>query len=67
MFVYDIRTAFPHFDKYWENERNQREGIQKIKGKDIKVHLAYSLSSKQYALRLNDGAVENAINGDGLQ
>ena len=39
-----MRNAFPQFDKYWERES---EGPQKIKGKDIKVHLAYSLSSKQ--------------------
>jgi hypothetical protein len=44
LFVYDVRNAFPQFDKYWERES---EGPQKIKGKDIKVHLAYSLSSKQ--------------------
>ncbi len=44
LFVYDVRNCFPHFDKYWENEKNQ--GLQKIKGKDIKFHLAYSLSSK---------------------
>ena len=47
LFVYDVRNCFPNFDKYWENEKNQREGLQKIKGKDIKFHLAYSLSSKQ--------------------
>jgi hypothetical protein len=47
LFVYDVRAGFPQFDKYWEDEHNQREGIQKIKGKDIKVHLAYSLSIKR--------------------
>ena len=49
LFVYDVRSCFPSFDKYWENERNQREGLQKIKGRDIKVHQMgmYSLSSKQ--------------------
>jgi Galactose oxidase, central domain len=50
LFVYDVRNCFPQFDKYWENERNQREGLQKIKGKDIRVHIAYSLSSKQERL-----------------
>jgi hypothetical protein len=27
LFVYDFRNAFHQFDKYWENEKNQREGI----------------------------------------
>ncbi len=47
LFVYDVRNAFPSFDKYWERES---EGLQKIKGKDIKVHLAYSLTNKQERL-----------------
>ena len=45
LFVYDVRSCFPHFDKYWETDRSQ--GLQKIRGKDIKVHVAYSLSMKQ--------------------
>ena len=47
LFVYDVRNCFPQFDKYWENEKNQREGLQKIKGKDIRMHVAYSLSASQ--------------------
>jgi len=49
LFVYDVRNCFPHFDKYWE----VNQGLQKIKGKDIKFHLAYSLSSKHDAKGLH--------------
>jgi hypothetical protein len=66
LFVYDIRNAFPQFDKYWENEKNQREGIQKIKGKDIKVHIAYSLTSKQYPQRSLEGPVDIAEGRSGV-
>ena len=62
LFVYDVRNCFPQFDKYWENEKNQREGLQKIKGKDIKMHVAYSLSynqEKQYGVRNYEGGPVN--------
>eukprot|EP00347_Sterkiella_histriomuscorum_P013856 403363103 len=46
LFVYDVRNCFPQFDKYWENEKNQKEGLQKIKGKDIKTHSGYSFNTQ---------------------
>ncbi|CDW86358.1 kelch motif family protein [Stylonychia lemnae] len=54
LFVYDVRNCFPQFDKYWENEKNQREGLQKIKGKDIKVHSGYSFMSPNEKNMLNE-------------
>ena len=35
LFVYDVRSCFPQFNKYWEHDSNQKEQIQKIKGKHI--------------------------------
>ena len=50
IFVYDVRTSFPQFDKYWQSEKNQREGLKKIKGKDIKFYLA-NIPQDQYDLK----------------
>jgi hypothetical protein len=35
LFVYDVRTCFPQFNKYWEHEMRSKDSVQKIKGKDI--------------------------------
>jgi len=37
LFVYDVRSCFPQFNKYWEHEAQQRDRIQKIKGKHIQI------------------------------
>ena len=41
LFVYDVRSCFPEFNKYWEHHANQKASMQKIKGKHIQVHAAY--------------------------
>ena len=41
LFVYDVRSCFPEFNKYWEHHTSQKASMQKIKGKHIQVHAAY--------------------------
>ena len=37
VFVYDVRAGFPQFDRYWQKEKLYREGVQRIRGKDIRI------------------------------
>lgn len=57
-----MRNCFPQFDKYWENEKNQKEGLQKIKGKDIKLNSGYSLASTKDENAKNSDASNININ-----
>ena len=41
LFVYDVRATFPQFNKYWEHHAEQKRSMQKIRGRDIKVHEAF--------------------------
>ena len=52
LFVYDIRTSFPQFDKYWNSEEQQKTKSKRIKGKDV---AGKTQSEKEKNMYLSNG------------
>lgn len=51
LFVYDVRKAFPQFNKYSEHEAKLEESMQKITGRDIQIQVAQLFPANHNEMR----------------